>query len=106
MGPSRGGRPRSIAFAQRRACVRAITVGGLDNVVDVSLGVSTLNVVVSTNTMRRALDEASLGSLEKHKKPLLTAKNVRCKLEFAQHHQDWTINDWYRAIFSGDIKLN
>ena len=30
--PSRGGRPRSITFAQRRVCVRAITIGGPNNV--------------------------------------------------------------------------
>ena len=33
--PSKGGCPRSITLAQRRVCVRAITIGGLDNVVDV-----------------------------------------------------------------------
>ena len=32
--PSRGGRPRTITHAQRQAHVRAIIVGGLDNVVD------------------------------------------------------------------------
>ena len=32
--PSKGGHLRSITPTQRRACVRAITVGGLDNVVD------------------------------------------------------------------------
>ena len=46
-----------------------------------------LIVVVSTYTMRHALHEAHFGSLEKQKKPLLTAKNVHCKLEFTQHHQ-------------------
>ena len=38
-------------------------------------------------------------SLEKRKKLLLIAKNVRCRLEFAQHHQDWTIYGWYMMIF-------
>jgi hypothetical protein len=39
------------------------------------------NVVVSTNTVSRALREASLGSLEKEKKPLVTAKNVSCRFK-------------------------
>ena len=38
-----------------------------------------LNVVLSTNTVSRAPHEAGLGSLEKEKKPLLTAKNVSCR---------------------------
>ena len=54
---------------------------------------------VSTNTVRHALHKASVGSLEKQKQMLLTAKNVHCMLEFAQCHQDWTIHDWYRVVF-------
>ena len=38
-------------------------------------------------------------------KSLLTIKNVRCKLEFAQHHQDWTTHDWYRVILSDETKI-
>ena len=56
--------------------------------------------------MWRALHEVGLGSLEKRKKLLLAAKNVRCMLEFAQRHQDWTIHDWYRMIFSDEPKIN
>ena len=33
-------------------------------------------------------------------------KNVHCMLEFAQRHQGWTINDWYRVIFSYETKIN
>ena len=65
-----------------------------------------LNVIVSTDTVRRALHEASLGSLEKQKKSLLTTKNVRCKLKFAQRRQDWTIHDWCRMMFSDETKIN
>ena len=64
-----------------------------------------LNVVVSTNTMRRALHDASLGSLEKQNKLLLTIKNVHCKLEFAQRHQYWTIHDWYKMIIDDATKI-
>ena len=77
-----------------KTCVRAITIRGLDNVVDVRNAMSEhLNVVVSTNTIRRALHEIGLESLEKQKKPTLTAKKICCKLEFAQCHQDWSFHD-------------
>ena len=105
--PLRGGRPRSVTLAQRQACARTITIGGLDNVVDSRNALSEeLNVVVSTNTTRRVIYEASLGSLEKQKKLLLMANNVHCRLEFAQGHQDWTIYDWYRVTFSNETKIN
>ena len=73
--PSRGGRPNNITTARRRACVKAITIGRLDNVADVRNALSKhLNVVVSTNIVRHVLHEVGLGSLEKHKKPFLTAR--------------------------------
>ena len=31
---------------------------------------------------------------------------MRCKLEFAQCHQDWTFHDWYRENFSDEAKTN
>ena len=69
--PSRGGRPRSITLAQIQVCVKSIKIGELDDDVDVTNALSEhLNVVVSTNTMRHALHEASFGSLGKHKKAL------------------------------------
>ena len=105
---STGGRLRNINPTQQWMCVKTIVVGGLDNVVDARIALSEhLNVVVSTNTVKCALHEASFGSSKKLKKLLLlTTKNVYCKLEFAQHHQDWTIHDWYMMIFSEEIKFN
>ena len=59
-----------------QTCVRAIIAGGLYNIVDKRNALSEhLNVVVRSNTMRHALHEVGLGTLEKHKKPLLTTKN-------------------------------
>ena len=103
----RGGRLRSLTHVQRRACIRAITVDGLNTAVDVKNALSEqLNMVVSTNTVRRTLHEAGLGSLEKQKKPLLTAKNIRSRLEFAQRHKDWTVHDWNRVTLSDETKIN
>ena len=49
--------------------------------------------------------KVGIGLLEKHKKLLLKANNIRRKLKFAQRHQDWTIHDWYRVIFSDETKI-
>ena len=48
--PSKEGRPRSITPTQWQACLRAITVDGLHNIIDARNALSEhLNVVVSTN---------------------------------------------------------
>ena len=75
---SRGGHPSSITPTKQRACVRAITIGGLNNVVDMRNALSEhFNVVVSINAARHALHDAGLESLKKQKKSLLTTNNMR-----------------------------
>ena len=107
VAPARGGHPKNISPTQRRASVRATTIGGLDNVYDMRNALREhLNMVVNTKTVRRALHEACIGLLKKQIKFLLTTKNVRCRLEFVQCHQDWTIHDWFRVIFSDETKID
>ena len=91
---SREGHRRSITLAQQQTCARAIIVGGLDNVVDVRYALGEhLNVVVSTNTMRRALHEAGLGHLRSKRSCCSQSRICFVGLEFAQCHQDLTIHD-------------
>jgi hypothetical protein len=57
---------RNIIHAQRQECVKTITFGGLDNVVDARNALSEhLNMIVSTNIVRCALHEVGFRSLEK-----------------------------------------
>ena len=66
VGPSRRGHPRTITLAQRRVCMRAIKIGGLNNVVGVrDVSSEHLNVVASTKTMRCVLHEVDIRSLQK-----------------------------------------
>ena len=84
----REGHPRSFISVQRQACIRTITLDGLDIVVDVKNALTKqLNMVVCTNTVWRTLHEAGLESLEKQKKSPLTAKKMHFRLEFAKKTQ-------------------
>lgn len=72
-------RRRSPTRDKRRACMRAITVHGIVDDVEVSIALKEyLIVMVNTNAMRCALQESRLKSFEKKKKPLHIAKNERC----------------------------
>jgi hypothetical protein len=78
---SKGGHLRNNTLAQQRICVKAIVVGGLDNVVDARTALSEhLNVVVSTNAVRCARHEASFGSSKKLKK-FVVAHDQECVLQ-------------------------
>ena len=77
---SRRGCPRSIAHAPQRVCVRTITVGGLDNVIDVRTALNELlNVVVSTNTMKHAIHEVGLEVIPEAKE--VNAYGQECALQ-------------------------
>jgi hypothetical protein len=45
-------------------------------------------------------------SAEKKKKPALSAKNAKARLEFAKRHQHWTVEDWKHVIWSDEAKIN
>lgn len=40
------------------------------------------------------------------KKPLISTKNARARLKFAQAHKDWSIGDWSRVLWSDESKFN
>ncbi|KAG1537374.1 hypothetical protein G6F49_012793 [Rhizopus delemar] len=61
---------------------------------------------VSAKTVCRTLRKAGLGAIEKPKKPLLSAKNIRKRLSWCMAHKDWTIDDWKRVVWSDETKIN
>lgn len=104
---SLGGRPAKLSPQNKHFCVRAITSGNLDTATEVKKKLENdVNVIVSDNTVRRALQEAGLDAVEKAKKPRLSSKNIRARLEFAKMYEFWTHDDWKRVIFSDESKIN
>ncbi|KAG1606651.1 hypothetical protein G6F46_012858 [Rhizopus delemar] len=61
---------------------------------------------VSAETVCRTLRKTGLGAIEKPKKPLLSAKNIRKRLSWCMAHKDWTIDDWKRVVWSDETKIN
>ena len=75
-------------------CVRAVTIGKIPHAITATKNLQTnLGVSVSERTVRRALNEAGLDAGEKVERPMLSAKNVKARLEFAKRHKDWTVAD-------------
>ena len=57
-------------------------------------------------TVRRTLKRARLSSRMKQKKPKISSKHIRDRLDFTKKHRNWTIGDWERIIFSDECKIN
>ncbi len=54
---------------------------------------------ISERTTRRTLKQM-VNSRRPHQVPLLSAKNRKRRLQFAQAHQNWTIEDWKNMAWS------
>jgi len=101
------GRPSKLTERDKLYCVRQITAGGKETAVDVAKSLKEdLGVSVHVNTVRNALHEKGLEAIVKPKKPNLSPKNVKERLEWAIAHEDWTKDDWRRVIWSDETKIN
>jgi transposase len=102
-----GGRPSKLSPQTKRLCVRGITSGKHDTAASLARTLQeNTNLSISERTVRRALQENGLAAKEKEKKPRLSAKNIKERLEFARRHKHWTIADWKRVIWSDETKIN
>ena len=46
-------------------------------------------------------------SIAKQRKPLLEVVRYRkARLEFAERHLDWTVEDWKKVVWSDETKIN
>ncbi|KAG1369061.1 hypothetical protein G6F61_012655 [Rhizopus arrhizus] len=91
MKPNRG-RPKVLSAADERYCVRQVTKNRVPSAVKVAECLENdIGKKVGVETVRRALRRAGLGAIEKPKKPLLSAKNIRNRLSRCITHKDWTM---------------
>jgi hypothetical protein len=64
------------------------------------------NTSVSTSTVHWCLKRGGLKAVKKKKKPLLSQRHRKERLDFAYTHKDWTVEDWKRVIWSDETKIN
>ena len=104
---SLGGRPQKLSQQNRHYCTRAITSGKLKTAIAVQQELEVnLDIKVNEHTVRRALKDAGLEAMKKEKRPKLSVKNIKERLEFAKKYKDWTVEDWKHVIWSDETKIN
>jgi hypothetical protein len=65
-----------------------------------------INSSVTSQTVRRHLKNSGWRAVVKKKQPLLKAHHRKARLEFAEWHREWTLEDWKRVIWSDETKIN
>lgn len=61
---------------------------------------------INRRTVSRRLHQVGLIGRVGVKKPLISKKNRRARLEFAMQHREWTPEDWRKVAFSDESKFN
>lgn len=102
-----GGRPSKLSTRNKQAIIRQITTGKLDNAVQATKFInSIIPDPVSTHTIRRVLKQDGFYSSTKKKVPMLKASHRQRRLKFARDHENWTVEDWKRVLWSDETKIN
>ncbi len=60
---------------------------------------------ISERTTRRTLKQMGYSSRRPHRVPLLSAKNRKRRLQFAQAHQNWNIENWKNVALSDESRF-
>ncbi len=60
---------------------------------------------ISERTSRRTLKRMGYSSRRPHRVPLLSANIRKRRLQFAQAHQNWTIEDWKNVVWSDESRI-
>ena len=104
---SKGGRPSKLSSTTINYAQRLICSGEADTAVDVHKQLKDVcTKPVSTQTVRRHLKKHGMKAVVKRKRLLLLKRHIRARLDFALAHQDWTLEDWKRVIWSDETKIN
>jgi transposase len=101
------GRPCKLTSANIRYAQHLITSAKVENAAQVTRALCNItNNTLSSQTVRRALKKDGMKAVVKKKRPLLTKKHKRERLDFALAHKDWTLEDWKKVVWSDETKVN
>jgi len=107
LSKSKGGRPSKLSPSNIQYAIRLVTTQKAENAVQVTKTLGDItNQSISSKTVRRVLKSAGMRAVVKKKRPLLSKRHRKGRMDFALAHKDWTVDDWKRVIWSDETKIN
>ena len=103
----RSGRPRKTTERENRIIKRKSTSDVKKTAAAIARELCEEGVVnISRSTVTRRLHDVGLYGRVAVKKPLISKKNQKARLQFAKDHLNWTTEDWKKVCFSDESKFN
>ena len=102
-----GGRPSKLSPYDKQSIIHQISSGNLDNAIQATQFInSIISTSVTPQTVRNVLKEAGFRSATKKKVPMLKGSHHQQCLKFVQYHENWTLEDWKRVLWTDETKIN
>jgi transposase len=102
-----GGRPSKLSTRDKQSIIRQISSGKLENAVQATQFInSIIPNPVTPQTVRNALKEGGFYSITKKKVPMLKQTHHQRHLKFAHYHENWTVEDWKRVLWTDETNIN
>ena len=104
---NKNGRKKIFTTRDQRIISRLIMTNKAKSAHDVKKQLNNAQgTVVSTRTVQRELKRIGFKAKKKIKKPLLTPKHRKQRLEFAKKYENWTLAEWSKVIWTDESKIN
>ena len=103
---NKAGRPSAIGPVTMRFLQRAVRMGALASAVSVQRWLRDRGYLFSYSGTVVLMKRANLYSRLKQKKVFLKVKHLSQRYKWAKEHQNWSVDDWKRVIFSDETKIN
>ena len=104
---STGGHPMKLTPANITYAKCLIRMQKADNAVQVTQSLQDVtSLSVSPQTVHHHLQKAGLQPVVKKKCPLLKLAHRKARLLWAERHQEYTVDDWMRVVWSDETKIN
>ncbi|CCA71915.1 related to transposase-Wolbachia endosymbiont [Serendipita indica DSM 11827] len=101
------GRPRKLSGPDMHYARHLIRSGQAKNAVALIKQLKAMTCpALSPTTIRRALRLTGWKPRKKVKKPRLTRRHRKARLDWAERHRHWTVEDWKRVLWSDETKVN
>ena len=102
----RCGRPRKTSNKEDKMIKRISQSNPRLTAVDIKSEISSLyGINVHVSTVKRRLKDVSLYGRRPAKKPFVSAKNRKARIEFAKNHIEWKTEQWENVLWSDESKF-